>query len=244
MHIEYDPKLDYEDVLFRPMRSKLFSRKEVNLVREFNFPHSNLSFEGIPIIAANMDHTGTFEVAEALHKHRVSTALHKHYSINELHQRTTWFDDTDSPIFYSMGISDHDVSKLEVFSIERESFPAFINVDIANGYSEQFAAFIKKLRGMVGPNSVIMAGNVVTSDMTQELILAGADIIKVGIGPGSVCTTRRLTGVGYPQLSAVIECANVAHGLDGLICADGGCKCVRSLATNSLKVLNALEVSQ
>jgi GMP reductase len=73
------------------------------------------------------------------------------------------------------------------------------------------------------PQLVIMAGNVVTGEMTEELLLSGADIVKVGIGPGSVCTTRKMTGVGYPQLSAVIECADAAHGLGGHICADGGC---------------------
>ena len=68
-----------------------------------------------------------------------------------------------------------------------------------------------------------MAGNVVTGEMTEQLILSGADIVKVGIGPGSVCTTRKKTGVGYPQLSAVMECADAAHGLSGHIISDGGC---------------------
>ena len=80
------------------------------------------------------------------------------------------------------------------------------------------------------PEVVIIAGNVVTADQTQELLLNGADIIKVGIGPGSVCTTRLKTGVGYPQLSAVMECADAAHGLDGHIIADGGCTCPGDVA--------------
>tara|TARA_R110002050_G_scaffold8499_2_gene31423 strand:+ start:2019 stop:2675 length:657 start_codon:yes stop_codon:yes gene_type:complete len=96
-------------------------------------------------------------------------------------------------------------------------------VDVANGYSEHFVNFVKKMRKN-HPKKVIIAGNVVTGEMVEELLLAGADIIKVGIGPGSVCTTRVKTGVGYPQLSAIIECADAAHGMGGQIISDGGCK--------------------
>ena len=105
----------------------------------------------------------------------------------------------------------------------------YICIDVANGYSESFVAFVRKVRSTF-PTHVIIAGNVVTSEMTEELILSGADIVKVGIGPGSVCTTRIKTGVGYPQLSAVIECADAAHGLGGHIIADGGCTCPGDVA--------------
>merc|ERR1711953_1270532 len=99
-----------------------------------------------------------------------------------------------------------------------------ICVDVANGYSEAFVNFIRETRSKF-PSHTILAGNVVTQEMTEQLIMQGADIVKVGIGPGSVCTTRRQTGVGYPQLSAVIECADAAHGLGGRIISDGGCAC-------------------
>ncbi len=98
----------------------------------------------------------------------------------------------------------------------------YVCIDVANGYTESFVGFVAKFREAY-PRITVMAGNVVTGEMTEELILSGADIVKVGIGPGSVCTTRSMTGVGYPQLSAVIECADAAHGLGGRICADGGC---------------------
>ncbi len=227
MRIEYDPKFDFEDVLFRPKRSRLLSRKSVNLVREFTFPHTSITYKAVPIIAANMDHTGTFEMATALEQFGVSTALHKHYKLPLMQNNFVsehYIKGCHVPIFYSMGISDVEEIRLMEFAEVRGAYPKYINVDIANGYSEQFAAYIKRLRKAVEDKSVIMAGNVVTGDMTQELILAGADIVKVGIGPGSVCTTRRLTGVGYPQLSAIMECADAAHGLNGLICGDGGCK--------------------
>ena len=226
MRIEYDPKLDFDDVLIRPKRSRLLSRKEVNLVREFIFPHSKITYKAIPIIAANMDHTGTFEMAVALSSYGVSVALHKHYDAGVMQSFSSlrYVRGLHVPTFYSMGIADREWNQLLEFASYRSHYPKFINVDIANGYSEQFAGYIKRLREQVGDDTVIMAGNVVTGDMTQELILAGADIVKVGIGPGSVCTTRRLTGVGYPQLSAIIECADAAHGLNGLICGDVGCK--------------------
>ena len=227
MRIEYDPKLDFDDVLIRPKRSRLLSRKEVNLVREFTFPHSKHSYTAIPIIAANMDHTGTFEMADALAQFGVSVALHKHYDPSGMYTgfvSEQYVNRLYVPRFYSMGIAEREWDQLIQLAEYRGGFPKYINIDIANGYSEQFAAYIKRLREKVEDNSVIMAGNVVTGDMTQELILAGADIVKVGIGPGSVCTTRLLTGVGYPQLSAIIECADAAHGLNGLICGDGGCK--------------------
>uniref|UniRef100_A0A9L0K9M0 GMP reductase n=1 Tax=Equus asinus TaxID=9793 RepID=A0A9L0K9M0_EQUAS len=105
----------------------------------------------------------------------------------------------------------------------------YICLDVANGYSEHFVEFVKNVRKRF-PEHTIMAGNVVTGEMVEELILSGADIIKVGIGPGSVCTTRKKTGVGYPQLSAVMECADAAHGLKGHIISDGGCTCPGDVA--------------
>ena len=221
MHIEESLKLDFKDVLIRPKRSTLTSRSQVELQREFVFHHSGNTYHGIPIIAANMDSTGTMEMAAALGKHQLSVALHKHYQEDEL---VTYFSSLQkkSTAFYSMGITQNDFDKFSAVMARVHNIIEYVCIDVANGYTEGFINFVKKVRGAY-PQLTIMAGNVVTGDITEELILAGADIVKVGIGPGSVCTTRKMTGVGYPQLSAVIECADAAHGLGGQICADGGC---------------------
>lgn len=220
MRIEQEVKLDYKDVLFRPKRSTLSSRAEVELVKFFRFKHSAESWSGVPVVAANMDSVGTFETAKALRGFSALTCLHKFYSIEEtinFFQDKTMFDFTA----VSSGIMDEDLSDLyKVLSLLPQI--KFICLDVANGYSERFVKVVEKVR-YNHPNKVIIAGNVVTAEMTEELILKGADIVKVGIGGGSVCTTRVQTGVGYPQLSAVIECADAAHGVGGHIMADGGC---------------------
>lgn len=221
MHLENSVKLDFKDVLIRPKRSTLTSRSEVDITREFEFLHSSEPYHGIPIIAANMDTTGTFEMASALARHKMSTALHKHYTAKEY---VDFFQklENKSDAFYSLGIGEHDWQKFREVMAAAPGAIRYVCIDVANGYTEAFVAFVKKVRETY-PDIVLMAGNVVTGDMTEELLLAGADIVKVGIGPGSVCTTRKMTGVGYPQLSAIIECADAAHGLGGRICADGGC---------------------
>jgi GMP reductase len=223
--MEADVKLDFKDVLIRPKRSTLFSRKIVDLNRTYKFKHSKIEWKGIPVIAANMDTTGTFAMAEAFSKHLMVVALHKHYPAEELidfynNHDIDFFDN----IFYSIGIVDKDRAKLKEV-IEKINEPGKLKnicIDVANGYSELFVDFVKSIRHEY-PDKTIMAGNVVTGEMVEALILAGADIVKVGIGPGSTCITRKVTGVGYPQLSAIIECADAAHGLGALICADGGC---------------------
>jgi GMP reductase len=225
MHIEESIKLDFKDVLIRPKRSTLGSRAEVDISREFLFHNSRQKYHGIPVIAANMDTTGTFEMARALGQHGLSTALHKHYTEHELVSffRSLQGDGLSSATaFYSMGIGKADYEKFAGVMAQASDAIKYVCIDVANGYTEGFVNFVKKVRNAF-PHLTIMAGNVVTGDMTEEMILAGADIVKVGIGPGSVCTTRKMTGVGYPQLSAVIECADAAHGLGGQICADGGC---------------------
>ncbi|PXY39415.1 GMP reductase [Flavobacterium cheongpyeongense] len=222
MRIETDLKLGFKDVMIRPKRSTLKSRSEVSLERNFNFLHSTASWTGIPIMAANMDTVGTFDIAVVLAKERLFTAIHKHYSVQE------WDDflQNVTPDFYnyiaiSTGTGKEDAAKIAQI-IKSNPLLKFICIDVANGYSEHFVRFLKQTRKQY-PEKVIIAGNVVTGEMTEELLLAGADIVKVGIGPGSVCTTRIKTGVGYPQLSAIIECADAAHGLGGHIISDGGC---------------------
>jgi GMP reductase len=225
MHIEEAVKLDFKDVLIRPKRSTLTSRSEVDISREFVFRHSQKKYHGIPVIAANMDAIGTTAMALALGEQGLSVALHKHYSQNELIDFFRGLQQSGKPMstaFYSMGISNADYEKFSSTMAHSNGAIEYVCIDVANGYNESFVHFVKKVRSSF-PGLTIMAGNVVTGDMTEELILAGADIVKVGIGPGSVCTTRKMTGVGYPQLSAVIECADAAHGLGGQICSDGGC---------------------
>ena len=221
MHIDRDIKLDFKDVLIRPKRSALPSRAEVDIHRDFAFKHSGHKYHGIPIIAANMDTVGTFEMARALAGFDLSVALHKHYSEDDL---VAFFRSLEfgSGVFYSMGITRADHEKFERVTKRAGEAIRYVCIDVANGYAEGFVKFVEQVRG-AHSGITIMAGNVVTGEMTEELVLCGADIVKVGIGPGSVCTTRNMTGVGYPQLSAVIECADAAHGLGGRICADGGC---------------------
>lgn len=221
MHLEQTIKLDYNDVLIRPKRSALPSRAEVDIEREFVFRHSNRRYKGIPIVASNMDTVGTIEMADALAPLGLLVALHKHYGVETL---VEFFRarGPECPHFYSMGITRADHEKFERVVARAGTAVVNVCIDVANGYTESFVRFVEALR-RDHPTLTVMAGNVVTGEMTEELILSGADIVKVGIGPGSVCTTRLMTGVGYPQLSAVIECADAAHGLNGLICADGGC---------------------
>lgn len=221
MHIEHEVKLDYKDVLIRPKRSTLTSRSNVDISRRFGFRHAKAAYEGIPIIAANMDSTGTFEMARALEPFGLSVALHKHYRADELVSFFSSLERT-SAAFYSIGITRSDEEKFGKVMQAVGGRIGYVCIDVANGYHENFVTFVARIRS-AWPELVIMAGNVVTGEMTEQLILSGADIVKVGIGPGSVCTTRKMTGVGYPQLSAVIECADAAHGLSGQICADGGC---------------------
>ena len=225
MRIEHDLKLDYSGVLLRPKRSTLDSRKNVGLSREYTFINSHQSYKGIPIIAANMDGVGTWEVHDVLSNQGMLTAIVKHYNIASQVQQ---FNKTGSEFaVYSMGITDDDLAKFRAVNVGAPI--KWVCIDVANGYSERFIDFVARFRDEF-PDKIIMAGNVVTGDITEELILKGADIVKVGIGPGSVCTTRIKTGVGYPQLSAVIECADAAHGLGGHIIADGGCTCPGDVA--------------
>ena len=222
MRIEEDIKLGFKDVLIRPKRSTLKSRANVDLVRNLTFRHSPTCWQGVPIIAANMDTVGTFSMAKKLATNGLLTAIHKHYSVEQWAAFIAESNDgLLANVMVSTGTSDADLQKLSHILALSDKLN-FICIDVANGYSEHFVEFLSKTREKF-TNKIICAGNVVTGEMVEELILSGADIVKVGIGPGSVCTTRVKTGVGYPQLSAVIECADAAHGLGGHIVSDGGC---------------------
>ena len=239
MRIDEDVKLDYKDVLIRPKRSTLGSRKDVDLERGYTFRNYTPEFpdniehrhwRGTPVMAANMDGVGTFEMADVLATAGIFTCLVKTYSAEQLVE----YFDTDmyertNYVAMSIGITDKDYDKFCKVYEQADGNLKYVCIDVANGYSSRFRDFVADFR-ISYPHIVIIAGNVVTGEMTEELILAGADIVKVGIGPGSVCTTRIQTGVGYPQLSAVIECADAAHGLGGHIIADGGCTCPGDVA--------------
>ena len=223
MRVEHDFKLDFDDVLIRPKRSTLSSRRLVDLEREFNFRHSDATWKGIPIIAANMDTTGTFEIAEAFKKNKMITAIHKFYSMDEWSQaiKSKQIDVEYCAVTFGVEEAENADDFFKYLKSEKINEPKFICLDVANGYTELFLDLVKRVRDKF--DNPLIAGNVVTGEMTEALILAGADIVKIGIGPGSVCTTRTVTGVGYPQLSAIIECADAAHGLRGHVISDGGC---------------------
>jgi GMP reductase len=245
MRIEEDIKLDYNNVLIRPKRSTLGSRKDVDLERGFKFRNYQgrdidgyRHFRGVPVMASNMDGVGTTEMADALAGQKMFTCLVKTLAVSELLEYFNKDECTSPPddnrrreyVAMSIGITDTDLAKFNaVYKLVDDGNLKYVCIDVANGYSERFSNFVRKFRNAY-PNIVIIAGNVVTGEMTEELILNGADIVKVGIGPGSVCTTRIQTGVGYPQLSAVMECADAAHGLGGHIIADGGCVCPGDVA--------------
>lgn len=226
MHIEASTKLDFSDVLLRPKRSTLSSRKDVVLEREFKFYHSPKIWKGIPMMTANMASCGTFEMAHILGKYQMITVFHKYYSVAEYKKFFKTFDNPDC-ISYTLGIRDGDEKQLkEMIKAKLIDNFSFITVDVPNGYVNRFANAVREIRKLC-PQHIIVAGNVVSREMTEELILAGADIVKVGIGAGSACTTRRMTGVGMPQLSAIVECADAAHGIAndqgvGLIIGDSG----------------------
>lgn len=237
MIIESDVKLDYADVLIAPKWSALGSR-DVGIaatLRTFMFRHTVdqlLTTTTTPIIASNMDHTGTLGMAEATQLMGCNTALNKFYEVppailtakskaelGALLDKSARIRDVWEEAWHTIGCSDESLKKLEFLL---KIIPNLkLCIDVANGHTENFRLYIQQVRAMA-PRAVIMAGNVASASMTQALILAGADIVKVGIGSGSVCLTRKMTGVGYPQLSAIIECADTAHGLGGHICADGG----------------------
>lgn len=214
MKLEQDIKLDFQDVLIRPKRSTLSSRSQVNLIRELEFRNSNRKWSGVPIMTANMDTVGTFAMYNELVNQKIITCFHKHYEVDEYPL------DLD-PNYYmiSTGITDSDWDKIQI--LINKLNPYFVCIDVANGYMSSLIDFVKKFRKKY-PSITLTCGNVVTREMVEELILLGVDIVKVGIGSGAVCTTRLQTGVGMPQLSAVLECADAAHGVGGYIISDGG----------------------
>tara|TARA_Y100001970_G_scaffold54640_1_gene69314 strand:+ start:1194 stop:2231 length:1038 start_codon:yes stop_codon:yes gene_type:complete len=228
MKVDNTPQLDFKDVLIRPKRTTLMSRSEVNLERELKFPHSKQVWKGVPIIAANMDTTGTFGVYDILSKNKMLTCLNKFYNLKDFEER--WKENPMDPDYFmiSTGIDERNFTFLN--DIIEFTKCKWLCVDIANGYMEQLVIFCDKCRA-TWPDIILVAGNVATREMVEELIINGkVDVVKVGIGPGSACLTRLKTGVGVPQLSAIMDCADAAHGLNGSIIGDGGITCPGDMA--------------
>lgn len=214
MKVIEDTKLGFDNVLIKPKKSYINSRKVVNLICEYEFKYSKQKWSGIPLIAANMDTTGTVEMANKLASLNCLTALHKYYNATD-YLKLININNT----ILTIG---EEIPK-ELTKIVNEYNFNFILIDVANAYRQKTVEAVMELRKMFRTKTLIV-GNVCTAEMTEELILAGADIIKCGIGPGSACTTRKIAGVGQPQLSTILECAEIAHKLGAHIIADGGCR--------------------
>ena len=226
MRINYDAKLNFEDVLLQPKRSTLSSRKDVDMTRNFTFRNSGKQMNFLPIFASNMDGVGTFSMAKVLQEYKMMTVITKTTGIDEWRKAVGGGVRLQS-VSVCTGTNvmwDKDAQDWKTMQDVLKSFPdiKMITVDVANAYHQNMVDFIKKVRDEY-PTKIIVAGNVVTPEMTEELIINGADVVKIGIGPGSVCTTRTMTGVGVPQFSAILDCADAANGVDGHIMADGGC---------------------
>jgi GMP reductase len=228
MKVDNTPQLDFKDVLIRPKRTTLTSRSQVKLERELKFPHSNEIWTGIPIISSNMDTTGTFGVYDVLSKYKMVTCLNKYYNLKDFEER--WKKEPMDPNYFmiSTGIDERNFSNLnDIVSFTKCKW---LCVDIANGYMEQLVYFCQKCRASF-KDIILVAGNVATREMVEELVINGkVDVVKVGIGPGSACLTRLKTGVGVPQLSAIMDCADAAHGLNANIIGDGGVTCPGDMA--------------
>jgi GMP reductase len=233
MKVEEDVKLDFRDVLIRPKRSTLNSRSEVSMSRTFKFslPSGLMQWTGVPVVASNMDTIGNWNIARELQKFDALTALHKYHSVEEWKISNVLAGNLSNNIMYTMGMGKDNFAEIDKAQQIINMYPSirFIVIDVANGYTEKFVKYVSTIRGLF-PHQAIVAGNVVSREMTEALLLAGANIVKIGIGPGSVCTTRKVAGVGYPQLSCIMECADAAHGLNGYVLSDGGCTCPGDVA--------------
>ena len=226
MRINYDAKLNFEDVLLQPKRSTLTSRKDVDMTRKFTFRNSKKVMNFTPIFASNMDGVGTFSMAKVLQEHKMMTVITK-TTTPEQWRAAVGNGVRLQSVSVCTGtnkVFDDDAQDYKNMQEVLKSFPdiKMITIDVANAYHQNMVGFVQKVREEY-PDKVIVAGNVVTPEMTEELIINGADVVKIGIGPGSVCTTRTMAGVGVPQFSAILDCADAANGVDGHIMADGGC---------------------
>ena len=212
-----DIKLDFDDVLIIPRRSvKPLTRKSVNIKIPW------LDTNAYPIVIANMPTTGTYEIAKQLTPMKVFTFIHKEYTIDEHKINLAMMDDRRY-IAITTGVRDKDIKKtIDIISDFQDI--GIINIDIANVYAN-VDGMIKAIQTYKSlfPHMKISAGNICDKNLMEELVDAGADYIKVGVGSGAACITRTEVGVGIPQLSAVMECYEEAQRLDCKIISDGGC---------------------
>ena len=220
--IREEEQLDFKDVMIVPTPSTVESRSHTSVVRPYKFMWSGKTIEGNPAIASNMDCTGTFEMAKELEKHQMFCALSKHYSAEDIIQflESNLKDfGTNDYVFISTGLRGDDFSKLK--QIMKTGLCKNIRLDAPNGYIQGFIQHLNRIRHTF-PDAIIMAGNVVTPEKTAEIIQNGADVAVVGIGGGSQCSTRAMTGVGRPQFSTVLDNVDAAHTAKGMLCSDGG----------------------
>lgn len=228
MQIIEETQLDFSDVLIKPRRSTLSSRKDADLNREYKFKWSKDTVIGTGIMQSNMGTIGNFEMSRKLLKNGLFACLHKYHNVSDLVKfYDSLTDDEFERCFVSIGVrtSDNNLGSISamVMRSDRHKYPP-ICIDVPNAYIPQVKELVVYIRKNL-PGVPIMVGNVVTGDVTEDLILSGADIVKIGIGNGAQCTTRKQTGCGRPQFSAIVECADAAHQVGGMVCADGGITC-------------------
>lgn len=232
MKISNEVELDFDDVLIQPNRSKIVSRSDVSPEREFYFYHSPRRWVGIPIICSNMASIAGFDMATKLAKNKMITCLHKYIEPKDFltlkeEERELTYGECWDYIWPSIGFSESEKRRLKAIN-EVCGYTNNVCIDVPSGYMEEFVTYCKEIR-TEHPQSIIMAGNIVSGDMAKELIIhGGVDIVKVGIGPGANCSTRAVTGVGRSQLAATMDVSHNVHGLEsspkhlGLMCTDGG----------------------
>lgn len=227
MQIIDSVQLDFSDVLIKPRRSSIDSRSKVDITREYKFKWCPYVIKGTGIMQANMGTIGNFNVSRKMLNNGLFACLHKYHNINDLidfyKELIDKGDDTWRRCLLAIGLRDDGIDKLRTLN-EKLGVQVGVKFDVPNGYIPQVKEKVIELRKEF-PEMFIMVGNVVTSDITEDLILSGADCVAVGIGPGGQCLTREQTGCGRPQLSAIIECADAAHQVGGMVCGDGGITC-------------------
>ena len=234
MRIIEEEQLDFDDLMLMPQHSDINSRKEVCIERTFKWlGNDNLqhSFTCIPLMAANMIGIGAPAMAKVLVRNKCICTLEKHYSfeaLDKLYSEVADFEKTDNVeegtyrnlLFPTIGIKEpFDVLK----KLDEKWHINALVIDVPNAYIPKVIERVKEAAQLF-PHAFLIAGNIVTSERAYTLLEAGCHAVKVNIGAGSCCLTRKLTNCGRPQASAVIDCANAAHNLHKYIISDGGCK--------------------
>ena len=224
MFYSSEKKLNFKDVLIVPKSSKINSRKDVILDTKILFPASGINWTGVPIMASNMDNVGTFEMGFALQNFHMTNAVSKFYN------KDAWVKSISNGLdlefnFITFGLQEiSEIDEIISYILQKTNKNIkTIVFDIPNGYIEKFSKIISEARKEF-PKLGIIAGNVVTAEGVRLLMDSGADGVKVGIGSGGVCDTTETTGIGYPQLSAAIDCSLEVKKYNGFIVSDGGVK--------------------